>query len=195
MLLPSFITETHVQPSAFSSFFQDFFFFFFFFFFLIYLRAMRSFPWQFFYCLFLFLFCSTVSLVFRLWHQTLRWRSHRSVCLHLVALYFIDSNVLAMMYAFMLLHSFPWSWQLSNTSAGCCNGTMLALVFAWRFSTLVFVVHPCQLFLSWSRTKFAFALRLPIPFFASKWSCANSCICIEASPLLCLLKQICTCLF
>ena len=46
---------------------------------------------------------------------------------------------------------------------------MLALVFAWRCSTLVFVVQPCQLFLSWSYV--------------------NSCICIEASPLLWLLKQ------
>ena len=46
---------------------------------------------------------------------------------------------------------------------------MLALVFAWRCSTLVFAVQPCQLFLS--------------------WSCTNSCICIGTSPLLWLLKQ------
>ena len=61
------------------------------------------------------------------------------------------------------------SWQLSNTSIDCCNGTMLALIVAWRCSTLVFAVQPCQLFLS--------------------WSCTNSCICIEPSPLLWLLKQ------
>ena len=97
MLFPSFITEIHAQPSAFSSCFQEFFFFFFYVLWDLFLD-------KFFYCL--FLFCSTVSLVFRLWHQTLRWRSHRSICLHLVPLYFIDSNVLAMMYAFMLLHYF-----------------------------------------------------------------------------------------
>ena len=73
----------------------------FFFFFLIYV-LWDLFPDKIFCCL--FLFCSTISLIFGFWHQTLHWRSHRSVCFQLVALH---RNILAMTYAFMLSHSFP----------------------------------------------------------------------------------------
>ena len=74
------------------------------FFFFFYYVLWDLFADKFFFCL--FLFYSTVSLIFGFWHQTLRCHSHRSVFLHLVALYFIDSNVLTVMYAFMLLYSF-----------------------------------------------------------------------------------------
>ena len=58
MLLPSFITEAHAQPSAFFSCFQEFFFLFYFFFTCYKIISLTFF----FFCL--FLFCSTISLIF-----------------------------------------------------------------------------------------------------------------------------------
>ena len=137
------------------------------------------FPDKFFCCL--FLFCSTVSLIVGFWHQTLRWCSHRSVCLHLVALYFIDSNVLAVTYASCCYIIFLQQQFFSNIRL--CNVA----------TPIVLIMKLCKVCICIEvASTFSFALK-SCHCLSLSWRCASSCICIciciEASPLLCLLKR------